>query len=73
MTVVSIVTVFLYINIICCLIKYDRSTDAKRKIIEWISRTLFRTETGIDQSAATLLQVVVGFVFVFSVGIALLF
>jgi hypothetical protein len=55
------------------LVKYDRNKALKERHIGWMSRTLFRDNSGVNASAARLHQVILGFLFIFCVGIAVLF
>ena len=55
------------------LIKYDRSKNIKSKHITWLSKHVFKDNTGANASAARLIQTIISFVFIFCVGIAALF
>lgn len=55
------------------LIRYDRNKELKNRHIAWLSRNLFRDNSGVNASAARLLQTILGFLFIFCVGIGVLF
>ncbi|OGZ26555.1 MAG: hypothetical protein A2365_02050 [Candidatus Nealsonbacteria bacterium RIFOXYB1_FULL_40_15] len=55
------------------LIKYDRNKELKNRHIAWLSRYLFRDSSGVNASAARLHQTILGFLFIFCVGIGVLF
>jgi len=55
------------------LVKYDRNKELKSKHISWFSLNIFRDKSGFNSSAALLHQTVLGFLFIFCVGIAILF
>lgn len=55
------------------LIKYDRNKSLKERHLVWISRTVFRDNSGMNASAAIFHQTVLGFLFIFCIGIATLF
>lgn len=55
------------------LIKYDRNKSLKERHVGWMSRTIFRNNSGLNTSAARLHQTILGFLFIFCVGIAALF
>lgn len=52
------------------LITYDRNKELKNKHVAWLSIHLFRDKSGYNASAARLHQAVLGFLFIFCVGIA---
>ncbi len=55
------------------LIKYDRNKELKNKHISWLSLHVFRDSSGLNASAARLHQTILGFLFIFCVGILSLF
>lgn len=55
------------------LIKYDRNKEVKNRHIVWLSRHLFRNSSGVNASAVRLHQTILGFLFIFCVGIGILF
>jgi len=55
------------------LIRYDRNKEFKNKHISWMSRYIFRDNSGVDASVARLHQTILGFLFIFCVGIITLF
>lgn len=55
------------------LIKYDRNKLLKNKHVTWISKNIFRDNTGLNASAVRLHQTILCFIFIFCIGIALLF
>ncbi len=55
------------------LIKYDRNKELKNKHIAWLSLRVFRDNSGMNASVARLHQTILGFLFIFCVGIGVLF
>lgn len=68
---VTIPVVFTTLSYI--LIKYDRNQSIKEKNILWLSRNIFRDNSGVNDSAARIHQAILGFTFIFCVGIAGIF
>jgi len=73
MILIKFLIPFILVVIGLLLIKYDRNKDLKSKHVAWISRNLFRDNSGVNRSAVRLHQTVLGFLFIFCVGIATLF
>lgn len=59
--------------LVLLLIRYDQSNELKNKHVAWLSRHVFRDSSGVNASAARLHQTSLGFLFIFCVGIGVLF
>jgi len=73
MELLKILIPAILIIIALLLIKYDRNKSLKERHVGWMSRTIFRDNSGVNPSAARLHQTVLGFLFISCVGIASLF
>lgn len=73
MIFLKILILITLMSIVIILIRYDRNEALKKEHVIWISQKIYRNESGLNTGAKRLHQTILGFTFIFFVGICVLF